>query len=185
MKISAINTQSFKAFHINPKIVYTETQDKIIQDIYEKSGKIEPKYDKTSLLGYLKSEYDMDLFADANSDKKSINLYISEVLPTIGKGSNINNTKLTFIGNYSSGDSFNTHDVDLEIDRITGKKGTNLVNSISTIVATLGLFLIPVLGVIMLAKDKSASKIEQILKNSNDNLKISPKDTLNLAKKIK
>lgn len=184
MKINAVNAQSFRAIYKNTEIDYTKEQTDVALDILKKAEKIDPKYDKTSLLGYLKADYNMDLFADPSSDKKTINLYISEVLPSTNEDCFKNKTKLTYVGSYNSKHPFETKDVEAELDRITGKSGTNLVNVIATAIAVLSLIFAPVLGVVMLIKDKSAPKIENVIKNTTDTLKNLPKDTLNLTKKI-
>lgn len=185
MKINAVNAQTFRSFYQNQKVDYSKEQEEIVMDIYKKSITLNPNQEKaTSLLGNIKADYNMDLFADPSSDKKSINLYISENVPDPNGNPYKINTRLTFIGNYSSKHAFDTKDVKAKIDEITGKSTTNIVNSLATIIAVLTLISTPIIGVAMLVKDKSAQKVEQVIKHTTDSLKELPKDTLNLAKKV-
>ena len=186
MKIRTVNTQNFKAFYTNIKIEPSDEQYKITNDISAKSRLVDPKYDsKTSLLGYLKAEYNMDLFADPSSDKKSVNLYISENVPATENDPYKRNTRLTFVGNYSSKNCFKTKDVYIQLDKMTGNSGTMFMNSLATIMAVITLISAPVLGIATLIKEKNTQNIENIVKQTTNALKEIPKDTLNLARKFK
>lgn len=184
MKINTISAQNFRAFYQNTKAHYTEEQLAIVDDIFSKSTKMNSKFDKTSLLGHLKAEYNIDLYADPATDNHSINLYLSEDLPATNENPYKTTSKLTFINTYNSNYEFDINHVVQQLKNITGERNSGIVNTISTIIATLGLLLIPALGIAALIKDKPGNKVENIIKCSQENLKHLPKDTLNLTKKI-
>ena len=167
--IKQYQTPNFRSLIIENN-QYSKEQEIVINDIKEKSNKINP-YDKheRSFLKYLKEKYNKDLFIRSSSDPDKIELNLLE------------NDELKFIGNFSNTDPIELYDLYdcIELASIDRR------NFESKLISLLVLGIIIVGGMFLAAKSKNADNvIKTVNKEIITDKPYTPlKDTLKFPKK--
>ena len=176
MRIQPITNQQFKALKINNANNYTSKQLDITDMILAKTQLPQENYNGRSTLEMLEQDYDIDLFADFNQDKKSINLYFAEKAYLNGEVAEL--PRLTPVGIYDSEENvFDVIDIENSIIELEHGKGKNFFGSVATIAMAVGIVLITALSVFNIAKSKNTNKASETV-TTMKNIVV---DTLNKA----
>ena len=157
MRINPISNQNFKAIQINESSEFSKEQTNIAEMIFTKAHLPQENYNGRSIVQMLEQDYAMDIYAEANSDKESVNLYFAEKSYLNGELANL--PKLTPIGIYNNDyPYFDITEIENSLIELEQGQGKNFIGSIATVAMAIGVMLIAALSIFNIAKNKNLNK---------------------------
>lgn len=164
MRINPVSNQNFKALQINSANEFTKKQTDVLDNIIVKSHLPQENYNERSIIQMLEEDYDINLYADANGDKKSVNIFFAEKSYLNGELSKLQ--RLTPVGIYDDKEhAFDVIDIENSLIELEHGRGKNFAGSLATMALALGIVLIAALSVFNIAKTKNSNKAIETITN--------------------